>query len=168
MSKTLERTARFTSHMLRATRALTSAQIELMNAQAETTVSNEEIDRAWDLVWSNIGSVSALANVIRATELEQSVPDSAPQTCDAAITPFVRPESTEFRPLIEAVDESMECAEQLTRRTAEAAEQLIYAGHGESECAITVGMVRMYGHAAESLLKTVKAELQPAMATAAN
>jgi hypothetical protein len=168
MAKTLENTNRFTSHMLRATRALTSAQIELMNAQTETTVSNEEIDRAWDLVWSNIGSVSALANVIRAAELEQSVLESDPQTRDFPVTPLVRPESAEFHPLVDAVDESIECAELLARRTADAAEQLIYAGHGESDCAITVGMVRMYGCAAESLLKSVKAELQPARVIASN
>ena len=154
--------------MLRAARALTSAQIELMNAQTESTVSNEEIDRAWELVWSNIGSVSSLANVIRAAELEHSVPESDPQTRDAVSTPLVRPEITEFHPLIEAVEDSMECAEQLTRRSAEAAEQLIYAGCGESDGAIAVGMVRMYGRAAVSLLKTVKAEIQPPRSMGAN
>ena len=168
MSEILERTNRFTSHILRATRALTSAQIELMNAQAEATLSNDEIDRAWELVWSNIGSVSSLANVIRATELEHNVPESNSQTCVAVITPLVRPESTEFRTLVEAVEESIECAEQLSRRSAEAAEQLIYVGRGESDCAMTVGMVRMYGRAAENLLRTVKAELQPARAMASN
>ena len=160
MTTDTEKTNRFTSQMLMASRALGHAQIHLMNAQAESTVSNEEIDRAWKLVWSNVGSVSALASVICVAELEPNVPESDSRLRDLRVTPLVGPESTEFRPLVDALEESMECADLLTRRTADAVEQLVCAGHGESDCAMTVGIVRMYGRAAESLLKTVKAALQ--------
>lgn len=161
MSGTEDNTEKFTSHMLKALSALTITQLALMNAQTASTPQTEEIERAWELLWGNLKSVSSLATVIRASVLEHGVPRVDAQIRAALATPLVPPGHAEFRPLLEAIEESMQCAERMSQHTADAFEQLIYAGHGESDCALAVSMVRLYGHAAETLLETVRAELEP-------
>lgn len=151
---------RFTAHMIRALSSLTCSQLEFVNAQAQSTPRTPELDQAWELLWKNLRSVVSLASVIRASLIDERVLEANLQT-DALSTPLVPTESAEFRPLLDAIDESMGCAEHMSRRTADAFEQLIYAGHGDSDCAGTVTMVRLYGQAAKSLLETVRAELEP-------
>ena len=159
---------KFTSHMIKALSSLTRSQLELMNAQTEASPPTPEIEQAWELLWSNLHSIVSLASVIRISVIDDRMLGRGSPTAAALTTPLVPPESVEFRPLIEAVDASMECADQLSRRTEEAFERLIYTGHGESDCAGTVTMVRLYGRAAKNLLETVKAELEPSRAAVTN
>lgn len=160
MSTPQDKIEKFTSHMIRALSSLTCTQLELVNAQAQSTPRTPEIDQAWELLWKNLRSVVSLASVIRASLIDDRPLNANSQTDDALSTPLVPAESAQFRPLLEAIDESMGCAEHMSQCTADAFEQLIYAGHGDSDCAGTVTMVRLYGQAAKSLLETVRAELE--------
>ena len=170
MSTTDDKIEKFTSHMLRALRALTSAQLDLMNAQRYSNGTTED-DRTWELLWGNLRSVMSLGGVIRASVMNSGAPETIEvETLESAAppVPLVPEESKEFRPLREAVDNAMRCAEQMSRSTGDAFERLIYAGHGESDCAQTVSMVRLYGRAAQSLLETVQSELEPARTVVTN
>ncbi len=148
--------------MIRALSSLTNTQLELMNAQ--TISRTPELERAWELMWASLSSIVSLASVIRASVIDDRVLEADSQADGALSPPLVPIESVEFRPLLEAIDDSMDCAQEMSRRTADAFEQLIYAGHGESDCAGTVTMVRLYGQAAKSLLELVRAELEPSTA----
>ncbi len=164
MPTTDDKIEKFTSHMLKALRALTSAQLDLVNAQRYSNATTED-DRTWELLWGNLRSVISLGSVIRASVMNRGAPEATEVetlTSAALPAPLIPKESEEFRPLREAVDDAMRCAEQMSRSTADAFEQLLYAGHGESDCAQTVSMVRLYGRAAQSLLETVQSELEPA------
>lgn len=170
MSTTDDKIEKFTSHMLKALRSLTSAQLELMNAQRHSNATTED-DRAWELLWGNLRSVTSLASVIRASMMNRGALETIEAetlTPSALPAPLVSEESEEFQPLLEAVDDATRCAEQMSRSTSAAYERLIYVGHGESDCAHAVSMVRLYGHAAQSLLETVKSELEPAKTMVAN
>jgi hypothetical protein len=171
MSETNEKIERFTSHMLNALRALSTTQLELVNAKRWSRISTDELDRPWELLWGNLRSVVSLASIIRASVTEHvaiEAVDGETLMPDTARTPLVSEASREFQPLLEAIDDAMRCAEQMSRSTSDAYERLIYVGHGESDCAHTVSMVRLYGHAAQSLLETIKSELQPAGALVTN
>ena len=166
MQTPLDKIEKFTSHMIRALSSLTCSQLEFVNAQAQSTPRTPELDQAWELLWKNLRSVVSLASVIRASLIDERVLEANLQTDAALPIPLVPAGSAEFRPLLDAIDESMGCAEHMSRRTADAFEQLIYAGHGDSDCAGTVTMVRLYGQAARSLLETVRAELEPSRGVA--
>lgn len=154
---------RFHSHMVKAFHSLTSAQLQLVGAQAHSRTSSDNIDRAWELLWGNLKSVVSLACVIRVSLLEQRTfdaagvatqPDSHPET------PLLPPDHIEFEPVLSAVEGSMRCAEELRRHASDAYERLIFAGRGDSDSVSTMSMIRLYAQASHALLETVKAELQ--------
>jgi hypothetical protein len=129
MSETNEKIERFTSHMLNALRALSTTQLELVNAKRWSRISTDELDRPWELLWGNLRSVVSLASIIRASVSEHVAIESVDGETlmpDTARPPLVSEASREFQPLLEAIDDAMRCAEQMSRSTSDAYERLIY------------------------------------------
>lgn len=154
----------FGNHMLRAFHALTNAQLQLMNAQAQSTSSLAKIERAWDLLWRNIGCVVSLISVIRASESKSNAiaaGRSGAQVLDNSTIVRVASEIAEFATLVSSIHDVVHAAEQMRRNAAIVFEKLIECDHGESDFAFTVNMVRLYAQAVQSLVRTVNAELQP-------
>lgn len=161
----------FSSHMLRAFHSLTNAQLQLMNAQAKANSTSGEIEKAWDLLWRNIGCVVSLASVIQASESESGVIAAGrpgAQILERWTIPLVAPECAEFIPLVRSIQELMRAADRMRRHAANVFEKLIECGHGDSDRAFTVNMVRLYAQAVQSLVHTVNTELQPPQLTIAN
>lgn len=153
------RTETFSSHMLKALRALTATQLELVTAQAHSSAPTEGGVRAWELLWGNLRSAASLASVIHTSAMNGVL--EAIQAEIRTPAPLVPQESAEYRPLLEAIEDAIRCADQISRSTEHAFERLICAGQGESDCAQTVNMVRLYAGATQCLLEAVKLELKP-------
>lgn len=153
----------FSNHMLRAFHALTNAQLQLMNAQAKSTSTIGEIEKAWDLLWRNIGCVVSLTSVIRASESKSNAivaSRAGGQILDGSAIGRVAKEIAEFAPLVNSIHELMYAAERMRRNAAIVFEKLIECDCGDSDCAFTVNMVRLYAQAVQSLVNTVNAELK--------
>ena len=153
----------FGSHMLRAFHAITNAQLQLMSAQAKANPPTSEIEKAWELLWRNIGCVVSLALVIRASESDSSAISasrSGAQVLEGPESLLIFPDSAEFAPLVRSIQELMHAADRMRRNAANVFEKLIECGHGDTDCAYTVNMVRVYAQAVQSLVHTVNTELQ--------
>lgn len=155
----------FESTMVKALHALTRFQVEVMNAQILSTISNAHIGKAWDLLWKSVHSCTSLATVIRQAETEQALLQDCTAQADLSAelpAPIVPPDSALCATLTRQIDECLRCAEEMSRHTTDVYESLIAAGQGDSDTALSVSMCRLYAHSVECLLESVQSRLPTA------